>query len=235
MNPSCVVRLLILGTCVSVVSCKPDEKPGTGPEEAAESPGAPLADAFFVLPGDYSESTTLAELEARFGKGNVRREKEPEPRVVLFPADPTRRAYVTFYEPETFEHFAGISVTDAGSRWRGKHGAHVGMTFAKVRELNGKPFYYSGFDEQKQARAHGGWSPALDDDDGSLGKFDVSEGDRLYFDIYLGVLDRLPQGEVPALPVDEHLSSDDPQFPKLGEVIVVTGIGASSSLDDEWQ
>lgn len=33
---------------------------------------------------------------------------------------------------------------------------------------------------------------------------------------------------------DEYLSSDDPRFPKLGERIVVTGIGASSSLDDEW-
>ncbi|MES2475472.1 MAG: hypothetical protein V4640_06810 [Verrucomicrobiota bacterium] len=186
-----------------------------------------------MLPGDYSEATTLAELEARFGKGNVRREMEPEPRVVLFPADPTRRAYVTFYEAETFEHFAGISVSDSGSRWRGKHGVHVGMTLAKVREVNGKPFFYSGFDKQKKARAHDGWSPALDDDDGSLGKFDVSEGERLYFDIDFGVPGELPQGE--ALPMDEHLSSDDPRFPNLGEVIVVTGIGASSSLDDEWQ
>lgn len=233
MNLSRPVRFLILATCVLLVSCKPGEKTGAAPAKAADSPGSTLADAFFVLPGDYSESTTLAELEARFGKENVRRETEPEPRVVLFPDDPTRRAYVTFYKPETFEHFAGISVTDAGSRWRGKHGVHVGMTFAKVRELNGKPFFYSGFDAQKQARAHDGWSPALDDDGGSLGKFDVSEGERLYFDIHFGVPGELPQGQV--LPVDENLSSDDPRFPNIGEIIVVTGIGASSSLDDEWQ
>lgn len=235
MNLSRPVRLLILATCGFLVSCKPGEKTGAAPTEAADSKKSSLADGFLVLPGDYSESTTLAELEARFGKGNVRREMEPEPRVVLFPDDPTRRAYVTFYERETFEHFAGISVTDAGSRWRGKQGVQVGMTLAKVRELNGKPFYYSGFDGQKQARAHGGWSPALDDNDGSLGKFDVSEGERLYFDIDFGVRDPLPQGQVPALPVDEHLSSDDPRFPNLGEAIVVTGISASSSLDDEWE
>lgn len=235
MNLSLPVRLLILGTFAFLASCKPGEKAGAAPGEAADPEVSPLADTFLVLPGDYSESTTLAELEARFGKANVRREKEPEPRVVLFPEDPTRRAYVTFYEKETFEHFAGISVTDADSRWRGKHGVHVGMTLAKVRELNGKPFHYSGFDEQKHARAHDGWSPALDNDGGSLGKFDVSEGERLYFDIHFGVLDGLPQGKVPALPVDEHLSSDDPRFPTLGEVIVVTGIGASSSLDDEWE
>jgi hypothetical protein len=234
MNLSRTVRHFVLGTSVFLVSCKPGEKTGAAPAKAANSQIAPVADNFLVLPGDYAESTTMAELEARFGKENVRREMEPEPRVVLFPDDPTRRAYVTFYE-KTFEHFAGISVTDAGSRWRGKHGVHVGMTFAKVRELNGKPFYYSGFDGQKQARAHGGWSPALDDDGGSLGKFDVSEGERLYFDIDLGVRDGLPQGEIPALPGDEHLSSDDPRFPNLGEVIVVTGIGASSSLDDEWE
>jgi hypothetical protein len=220
----------MIGTCAFLASCKPGEKTGRATGETAI-----LADAFLLLPGDYSESTTLAELEARFGKANVCREMEPEPRVVLFPDDPTRRAYVTFYEKETFEHFASISVTDAGSCWRGKHGVHVGMTFAKVRELNGKPFFYSGFDGQKRARAHGGWSPALDDDDGSLGKFDVTKGERLYFDIEFGVHDPLPQNQTPVLPVDEYLSSDDPRFPNFDETIIVTGICASSSLDDEWE
>lgn len=229
------LRLLMLGACGFLVSCERGGKTGKAPEEAAETQVALPSDAFLVLPGDYAESTTLAELEERFGKENVRREMEPEPRVVLFPDDPTRRAFVTFYEEETFEHFAGISVNDTGSRWRGKEGVHVGMTFAKVRELNGKPFSYFGFDENNHARAHDGWSPALDDDGGSLGKFDVSERERLYFDVDFGVPDRLVPGDAPALPVDEYLSSDDPRFPNLGEVIVVTGMGASSSLDDEWQ
>ena len=32
----------------------------------------------------------------------------------------------------------------------------------------------------------------------------------------------------------EQISSADPRYRELQEVIVVTGIGASSSLDDEW-
>ena len=177
----------------------------------------------------------MADLEARFGKANVRREAGPEPRVVLFPDDPTRRAYVTFHEAEAFKDLARISVTDPGSRWRGKHGVHVGMTFAKLRELNGKPFFYSGFDEQKRGQAHDGWSPSLSDDDATLGAFDVGENDHLYFDVELGVGDPSRIKAASDLPADENLSSDDPRFPRLGELIVVTGIGASSSLDDEWE
>ncbi len=228
-------RLVVLGACWFLASCEPGENGGGDAEKAANMKVALPSDVFLVLPGDYEESTTLAGLEERFGKGNVRREMEPEPRVVLFPDDPTRRAYVTFYVRETIEHFAGISVTDAGSRWRGKQGVHVGMSFSEVRELNGKPFNYFGFDGRKRARARDGWSPALDGDGGSLGKFDVEEGERLYFDIEFGVPDRLAAGDVPALPVDEYLSSDDPRYPNLGGVLVVTGIGASSSLDDEWE
>ncbi len=196
---------------------------------------ATSSDAFLLLPGDYAQKTTVADLEARFGVTNVRRETGPEPHVVLFPDDPTRRAYLSFYEPETFKELARISVTDPGSRWRGKHGVHVGMTFTKLRELNGKPFLYSGFDEQKRGRVHDGWSPSLSDDDATLGAFDVAENDHLYFDVELGVEDPSRLKTASDLPVDENLSSDDPRFPRLGELIRVTGIGASSSLDDEWE
>ena len=134
-----------LAACLT--ACKPDEKYA---QEAAPTPAAPSADAFLVLPGDYAERTTVADFEARFGKTNVRKETGPEPRLVLFPDDPSRRAYVTFYEAEVFEHLARISVTDPGSLWRGKQGAQIGMTFAKIRELNGTPFSYSGFEEQKR-------------------------------------------------------------------------------------
>ena len=30
-------------------------------------------------------------------------------------------------------------------------------------------------------------------------------------------------------------SSDDPRYPRMDERVVVTGFGASSSLDDEWE
>jgi hypothetical protein len=223
-------QAVALAACLT--ACKPDEKSASQPTPA---PATPSADAFLVLPGDYAERTTVADFEARFGKANVRNETGPEPRLVLFPDDPTRRAYVTFYEDKAFEHLARISVTDPGSLWRGKQGARIGMTFAEIRELNGKPFSYSGFEEQKRGVAANGWSLAVEGDDGKLGAFDVTEGDRLYFSVDLGVRDPALIKAAADLPVDENLSSDDPRFPKLGDLIIVTGLAAYSSLDDEWE
>ncbi len=235
MNPlrhSLSVRVLIVLMSVILAACKPGAKPDTTVAETV-IPQAAAADDFLILPGDYAEKTTVADLEARFGKANVRHETEPEPRVILFPDDPTRRAYAHFYE--STKGLTRIDVNDPGSRWRGKHGVHVGMTLAKLRELNGKPFYYSGFDEQKRAIAHDAWSPSMGDDDATLGAFDVSAGDRLYFDVELGVGDASRVTKASDLPPDEQVSSDDKRFPHLGDIIVVTGFSASSSLDDEWE
>lgn len=205
---------------------------------AACSPGAP-DDALFVLPGDFSEDTTVADLEARFGKENVtvgevpNSYKEPPLGIILFPNDPTRRAYVAFWDEKPMGHLAGIQVVDAGSRWRGKHGVRIGMTLAEVRKINVKPFYISGFDAQGRGVAHNQWSPALDGDDGALGALDVEEGDRLYFEVSFGLRD--PKTPRDTYPQEEgNYSSDEPLFPRLGELFVVTGIAATSSLDDEW-
>lgn len=230
-----VVAVLALG------GCERGSAPGEGSEAAAPAPtsatapalAASAADAFLVLPGDYAQGTTVAELEARFGKANVRQETKPEPRVVLFPDDPTRRAVVTFHEPAEFRELASISVTEPGSRWRGKRGTQVGMSFAIVRELNGKPFGFSGFDSQRRGFARDAWSPSLSDEDSTLGAFDVADGDHLYFDLDFGLRAGADVG-LTDLPIDEYAQSDDGRFPRLGELVIVTAIGAHSSLDDEW-
>jgi hypothetical protein len=205
---------------------------------AACSGGAP-DDALFVLPGDFSEGTTVADLEARFGKENVtigevpNSYQEPPRGVILFPNDPTRRAYVAFWEEEPLSHLASIQVVDAGSRWRGKHGVRIGMTLAELQKVNAKPFYFTGFDDKGRAVVRDSWSPALDDDDGALGTLDVAEGERLYFEVSLGLRD--PKAPLDAYPREEGTTmSNDPRFPRLGELVEVTGFGASSSLDDEW-
>jgi hypothetical protein len=243
MSPSPLLqpaRVLIASAAVFLASCKPGDKPKTAeaasPAEPAktEEAATPAYDAFLLLPGDYAESTSAADLETRFGKTNVRRETTPEPRVVLFPDDPSRRAYVTFHKQETFEQLASILVNDPGSRWRGKHGVQIGMTLAKLQALNRKPFLIFVNDELQNSRAHDGWSPALDDDDGSLGTLDVEEGEHLYFDVNLGPTDPAVVKAIPGLSSMEQISSADPRYRELQEVIVVTGIGASSSLDDEW-
>jgi hypothetical protein len=240
MNLLSVIRatgLAALCTCLPT-GCESGKKDGrAAASSSGEKPATETfaSDAFLILPGDYSEATGVTDLEARFGAANVRRETGEEPRVVLFPDDPTRRAYFTFHDDAAFSHLAGIKVTEPTSRWRGKHGVHVGMSVAKVRELNGKPFYYSGFDTGKRAMAHDSWSPALEDNEKQpLGNFDVAEGDHLYFELEFGIAEPSKVSAPTDLPSDEHLSSDDPRFPKFQELAVVTAIMASSSLDDEW-
>jgi hypothetical protein len=198
-------------------------------------------DGAFVLPGDFSQGTSVTDLETRFGKANVKIVEVPvdggvSRSVELFPDDPLRRAYVVFYDELALEGVASISVRDPGSIWRGKHGAHVGMSFADLRRINGKPFYFSGFDSEHRGWVHDTWSPALDDDDGRLGALDVDEGEHMYFNVDLGLrngAEGIPAG---AYPVDDFsISSDDPRYPRLDELVEVTAIGASTSLDDEWQ
>lgn len=218
------------------VAATPAATDGSAATAAVGTPG----DSALVLPGEFAESTTLGDLQARFGPhavlveeavqddGSVRR------RVVLFPDEPARRAYVEFHDPEAMAGIASIVVRDAGSVWRGKEGVRVGMSFAELRAANGRPFHFSGFDPEGRAWVRDGWS--VDDGEATgLGALDVGPEDRMYFGVDLGL--RGGPGAVPddAWPHDEPASSDDPRWPRLGTIAEVTAIVASTSLDDEWE
>ena len=157
-----------------------------------------------------------------------------ERRVVLFEADPSRRAFVEFHDAAKLAGVRSIAVRDAASRWRGKQGVHVGMSFAELRERNGKPFGFSGFDQDGTGTAHDQWSPAIGDD-ATLGKLDVEEGERMYFDVRLGLRAGAPATDKAKLPRDSYFPSDDPRIPPLAPLLEVVGFGASTSLDDEWE
>jgi hypothetical protein len=240
-----MIRFAVVLCAGALCACRPSTptpaigaRPLSVQQAAGDVKNAPT-DSALLLPGGYSQRTTLADLEARFGKSNVRIVPEPgEPArrsVVLFPDDPTRRAYATFHDAQALEDLAGISVRDEGSLWRGKHGVHVGMSFSALRKLNGKPFWFSGFDSERRAYAHDQWSPALDDDDGRLGALDVDESEHMYFGVELGLRDSGSDVRASDYPADDSVSSDDPRFPRLGELVVVTGFSATTSLDDEWE
>jgi hypothetical protein len=129
---------------------------------------------------------------------------------------------------------ASIMVRDAGSLWRGKHGVHVGMSLADLRKANGKPFYFSGFDDEHRGWIRDQWSPALDDD-ATLGALDVGENEHMYFGVDLGVRGGGKEIPATAYPQEDSTSSDDPRYPRLGEIVEVTAISAYTSLDDEWE
>ena len=234
-----VALLLALSAC--------QQEPSTAPADVASTPAAPQAttaepsvDASLVLPGPFAEATTVADFEKMFGKPNVTVSEVREDdgrvvrRLVLFPDDPVRRAYVSFHDAEAMTGVASILVNDAGSLWRGKHGVHVGMSFADLRKANGKPFYFSGFDEEHRGWVRDQWSPALDDD-ATLGTLDVGENEHMYFGVDLGIRGGGKDIAVDAYPKEDSTSSDDPRYPQLGDIVEVTAINAYTSLDDEWE
>ena len=191
----------------------------------------------WVLPGTFTQGTSLADLETRFGADNVRRVKPDADtyacEAILFPDDPTRRAHVSFHDCEQLDQLRSIEIRDRASRWRGKHGVHVGMSFEEVHARNGKGFGFSGFGRDGIGRVHDQWSPAVGDD-ATLGKLDVEEGDRMYFDVMLGIRSDVPASATSIVPRDEYIVSDDPRIPQLAPLLEVVGFGASTSLDDEW-
>lgn len=237
------MRFALIPLFCALCACQSEPSSGPAQTPSADVPAAaqaPAADSSFVLPGTFSQRTTVAELEARFGRSNVTVSEVREDdgtlvrSVVLFADDPTRRAFVDFHDDATLSGVRSITVGDAGSRWRGKHGVHVGMSFAELRERNGKPFWFSGFDSAHRGRVQDQWSPAIDDDAG-LGTLDVEEGDHMYFGVELGLRGDATTLSDDAYPRDDSISSDDPRYPRLGELVVVTAINATTSLDDEWE
>lgn len=233
-----MVRYAMVFLFFALCACRP----------GVPSPPAPVApalaqevtdDASLLLPGTFSERTTLADLETRFGKNNVKIIEQRDAdgarwrSVVLFADDPSRRASVSFHDSEALKGLQSISVSDAGSRWRGKDGVRVGMSFAELRSINGKPFYFAGFDGEQRGGARDQWSPAFGDD-AALGALDVDGDDHMYFGVDLGVRGDVDDVPGNAYPHDESILSDDPRYARLGELVVVTAINASTSLDDEW-
>lgn len=225
-----LIVIVALGACAAMPSG--DATRGGTRASAHSSAATPWS-----LPGPFSESTTRADFEAMFGAGEVElvesRDEDGHLRrgLVLFPRDPRRRAHVTFHDHANLAGLASIEVRDADSLWRGKHGVRIGMSLADVVAINGKRFGLSGFDEQRRLLARDQWSPAVGDD-ATLGTLDVAEGERLYFGVEFGVR---ASASARDLPTHSHFPSDDPRWPLLLEVAVVTAFSAWSSLDDEWQ
>jgi hypothetical protein len=193
------------------------------------SAGPDAIDPRFVLPGDYSERTTVVDLQRRFGAANVRVTTEPDgvggndSLLVLFPEDPTRRATVRFHSGGFMGPLASITVTEPGSRWRGKHGVRVGMSLTALRATNGRPFHFYGLDSLGRGTVRDSWD---------VGALDVEEPDHLYLGVDL--IWRARDATVVRPGESEAVSIDDPAWAHIGELVEVSAILAWSSLDDEW-
>jgi len=195
--------------------------PGTDAMPADAADAAP-----WRLPGQFSAATTEAWLRRRFGDGNVRvadvpgGEGETSRGILLFPDDPSRRAYLYFQDAQQLRGLSLVRVMDPGSRWRLDNGIGIGTPLSRLVAMNGKPIRFSGFD----------W-----DYGGGIGDWN---GGRLQppDDESQRPIVRLTHGDAPprSYPMgDADFSSDDPRYPQLGDVVSVGEIGVSFPGEDD--
>jgi hypothetical protein len=195
-------------------------------EAASVAIADPVADRSYALPGEFAPDTGIRQLERRFGKDNVRigevpgAEGETARGVILFPDDPTRRAYLYFEDSQELAGLQLVRVVDEGSRWRLDNGIGIGTPLAKVVAMNGKPIRFFGFDWD-----YGG---AITDWNG--GKLAPAPDDPVIRQA------RLTHAEAPggSYPSGEgEFASDDPRYPRLGGIAIVGEISASFPGEDD--
>ncbi|HXH01568.1 MAG TPA: hypothetical protein VNI56_05215 [Xanthomonadaceae bacterium] len=192
-------------------------------EPPATDPG------MLVLPGPFSRDTSLADLESRFGTANVKvtelpgAEGETYRGVLLYPDDPSRRAYVTFHDEKAMRSLARVAVEETGSRWTLDNGVRTRMSFADLRRINGKPFRFYGFDWD-----YGGSVDSWNG--GSMG----ADNAAMTRGVRLDLRDPPQRPAEAVYPVgDRDFSSDDPRYPQLGRIAYVSEIFVHTASDVE--
>jgi hypothetical protein len=193
-----------------------------------ERPVEPIGSAL-LLPGKFGPQTTIADLQALYGRANVRVGDVPGPEgtteqgAILFPDDPTRRAYVYFHDGKQPKRLASVEVFDPESRWQLERGVRIGMPFDALRRLNGKPFQFGGL----------GWDYGGYAGEWSGGTLDARAGDSMTIGVRLDASEQAQlQGDT--YPIGEGVfSSDDPAWPRLGQALIVSKISVHWPGDGE--
>ncbi|MCC7096022.1 MAG: hypothetical protein IT472_02420 [Thermomonas sp.] len=220
-------RAVLIASCL-LVACRPSPQAAspstaqptpsaTAAPVAAATPSAPVVDqADWTLPGWITPQTTLAQLQARYGAGNVRKETLTGPEgmtydaYVLFADDPTRRLELDLFNDSGVDRIAGIRIVDTGTRWHDANGLHTGMTLEDLVAKNGKPISFSGLD----------WDYGGTIQDWHGGTLAPTDPLTTYPTIIL--TRRTGLGESVALPAGDGLfRSDDPKWPNVGKDLVV--------------
>ncbi|KRA76980.1 hypothetical protein ASD78_05040 [Lysobacter sp. Root667] len=235
--------VLALGACEpsapTAGTTAPALSAANAPRNATPAPAAPAATdnvaapatAALMLPGDFAPDTSPDELRKRYGAANVRLGKVPGaegeefPGVILFPDDPTRRAYLYFQNDQTLQGLSLVRVLDRESRWTLDNGLRMGMPLAEMVELNGKPISFYGLE----------WDYGGTIVDYHGGKLDARKDEQVGRSASLGLLDNggqgIPQGKTPV--GEGTYSSDDPKYPEQGKWIVISELSASFPGEDD--
>lgn len=196
-----------------IAEAKPEDQAEAQPEERTED---------WELPGSLGPMTTRLELEARFGKANVREEtfNGPEgdgsyPALVLFPEDASKRLELVQDADNPDAPIRELRVTSADSRWQGSAGLRTGMTLAELVALNGAPVSFYGLD----------WDYGGTVQDWHGGKL-ANAVDAMTFH-RIGLIARTDTGNARLPQGDGSFRSDDARYPTIGNDLIVGQLGIS--------
>ena len=229
---ACVVAML--GACTPAPQPPPSAPiPPAAPSPAATpatpaKPEAPVAVAAetWVLPGSLGPLTTRLELEARFGKTNVREETfagaegiGTYPALVVFPDDPRKRLELVLDADNPDAPIRELRVPSTDSLWHDASGLRTGMTLAELVALNGAPVSFYGLD----------WDYGGTVQDWHGGKLANAVGNPLFHRVTLTA--RAGDAALPS--GDGTFRSDDGKWPGIGKDMIVAELGISWPSDGD--
>ena len=229
--------LLAVGAMMLVAACSPAPAPTPAPPAAKPAPvatpaaevPAPLeADTAtpvvenWELPGDLGPLTTQAQLEARFGKANLREETfdgaegiGTYPVLVVFPDDPRKRLELVLDGDNPDAPIQELRVTSTDSIWHDAAGLRPGMTLAELVELNGAPVSFYGLE----------WDYGGTVQDWHGGKLANAVGNKLFHRVTLSASKAAGDRALPS--GDTTFRSDDGKWPDIGKDMIVAELGIS--------
>ncbi|ALN84708.1 hypothetical protein LC55x_1417 [Lysobacter capsici] len=198
------------------------------PSIAAEPAAQVVSD--YILPGALAPDVGPERLKQLFGAANVRIDDHmPGPEgeefrgVILFADDPTRRAVLHYQDEQQLRGLAFVSVREPDTRWRLDNGIVMGMRLSELVRLNGKPIRFSGM----------GWDYGGTITDWNGGKLASRDGDPVMRGARLGQVPD-PSMQADAVPSsDADYASDDPKFPRQGELLRVEELSVSFPGEDD--
>lgn len=226
-------RAALPALCLLLAACgrePPPAAPSASPPAAAGSDAgaarppapAPEAEVAWRLPGRFGPLTTRAELEARYGKANLREEfadgAEGIARrraLVLYPDDPTRRLELVLDADNPDAPIQELRVATPGARWHDAGGVRTGLPLRALVARNGAPVSFYGL----------GWDYGGTVQDWHGGRLANAQGGPLFRRVVLGPRPGLPPRALPQ--GDGLFRSDDPRWPGLDEALVVTEFAIS--------
>lgn len=193
-----------------------------------EEPKVEVPAETWVLPGSLGPLTTRLQLDARFGKDNVREETFPGaegigsyPALVVFPDEPRKRLELVLDADNPDAPIRELRVRGPDSRWHAASGLRAGMSLADLVALNAAPVSFYGLQ----------WDYGGTVQDWHGGRLANAVGNPLFHRVTL--VARKDAGDV-ALPVgDTTFRSDDGKWPTIGKDLVVAELGISWPSDGD--